>query len=103
MVPNLGLRQVYTRDFALAKFPSNYNPTTESMKVFIKSPMQSPVRNLLYRLIHNKVASKDNISYIINLPDDRCIYCSLKQTTMYMLFICHTNQDVWRNFLNHLK
>ncbi|KAL7327522.1 hypothetical protein PS15p_205938 [Mucor circinelloides] len=37
---------------------------------FLDTKMLSAARNLWFRLIHNKVSSKVNVSHIIRLPDD---------------------------------
>ncbi|KAI8084190.1 uncharacterized protein B0P05DRAFT_466494, partial [Gilbertella persicaria] len=57
-------------------------------------------RNLWYRLLHNKISSKTIIASILQLPDDKCVFCDLPQTPEHMLFTCMTNNDIWLNAIN---
>jgi hypothetical protein len=84
---NTSLRIMHYRD----------NPPNTSLSVglspgniqrFLRSPMQSTSRNLWFRLMHNKVSSLADIVHILKLPDDRCPFCGLQQTTSHLLFTC---------------
>jgi hypothetical protein len=52
-------------------------------KAFLRSQMLSPSQNLWFRLIHKKISSKANIAHILQLPDDRCHFCGLQETTSH--------------------
>jgi hypothetical protein len=96
---NSNLRIMYLRNNApITTLDPDLN--TRRFKVFLRSQMLSPSRNLWFRLIHKKISSKANIAHILQLPDDRCHFCGLQETTSHMLFTCPALQEVWLNFFN---
>ncbi|KAL9553799.1 hypothetical protein PS6_003754 [Mucor atramentarius] len=62
--------------------------------------MPSTARNLWFRLIHNKVSSKVNVSHILRLPDDLCEFCGYRETTAHMLFTCPSHLEIWSNYFS---
>jgi hypothetical protein len=96
---NTQLRDMYMRDH-----PSITRPHVDlhrlTMASFLQTKMPSAARNLWFRLIHNKISCKANISHILRLPDDLCIYCGLRETTAHMLFTCPANREIWLNYFS---
>jgi hypothetical protein len=92
---NSNLRIMYLRNNTpITTLDPNLN--ARRFKVFLRSQMLSPSRNLWFR----KISSKANIAHILQLPDDRCHFCGLQETTSHLLFTCPALREVWLNFFN---
>jgi hypothetical protein len=79
---NSNLRIMYLRNNApITTLDPDLN--ARRFKAFLRSQMLSPSQNLWFRLIHKKISSKANIAHILQLPDDRCHFCGLQETTSH--------------------
>ncbi|KAK4510339.1 uncharacterized protein ATC70_004769 [Mucor velutinosus] len=91
------LRAMYMRDHPPITDP-RVDVNRLTMASSLQTKMPSAPRNLWFRLIHNKVSSKANVSPIFKLPDDLCVYCGYRETTTHMLFTCPANLEIWSNY-----
>ncbi|KAI8643870.1 hypothetical protein BD408DRAFT_481818 [Parasitella parasitica] len=96
---NTELRAMYMRNH-----PPITNPRVDVNRLtvasFLDTKMPSAARNLWFRLIHNKVSSKVNVSHILGLPDDLCEFCGYLETTAHMLFTCPSHLEIWSNYFS---
>lgn len=96
---NTELRAMYMRNHPPITNPQvNVNRLT--MASFLHTKMPSAARNLWFRLIHNKVSSKANVSHILQLPNDLCEFCGYRETTSHMLFTCPSHLEIWSNYFS---
>jgi hypothetical protein len=97
---NAQLRAMYMRDHPPITRPHVNLDRLTNMASFLHTKMPSTARNLWFRMIHNKISSKANISHILRLPDEICTYCGLRETTAHMLFTCPANREIWINYFS---
>ena len=50
--------------------------------------------------MHNKVSSKANLAHTLRPPDEMYVFCSLRETTSNVLFICPTHREIWVNYFS---
>jgi hypothetical protein len=101
------IRTLFTNNLPLT-LPKGFNKLIpqQQWKLFYKTPMHQSARNIWYKLIHNKLPTRQMLfqCQVTSVENDKCIQCNEIEDARHLLISCPIKHDVWRAiFVEHVS